>query len=448
MLRSLNRRVVIRLFANNIHLSLYRKWPRYLIASRQVDANGQELPELLDTAARALRESDWRGDVQLIIGNRWLRFAALPWNLQTGHPETDGMTAIALCTDMLNTGQSGTTGRTPEWTTLLDSPHYERDRLTAAIVAEHAQRLLSLSTKRNPLVSWQPWVTRAWDVFRQKSSQLQATLYVPEPGCLTILTQEKGQVLAIHQRFFAPDDPAALLSLLRMEQLQHNQPLDIMADALLASWHAQLKEFANPQTGLASSGLPPLQTGVQRMMHSSKPLAFGVTTGNRHWQTRTPLLLAMLLLASCAYLAFLTYSVEQHTRQLLEQKEELVFLTDRHEASATQKQEPLQGKTLGAIQKQLNKEWLPLLAALDKTTIRGVSLLSVTPDAEHASIRIEVESESINLAMAYIDALEKTNELDQVHLINQQPVNEKAPRVATSTQPMLQFSLQARWATP
>lgn len=253
MLRSLNRRIVVRLFSNSIHLSLYRKWPHHLIATRQISTHDQELPQLLATTAHTLRESDWHGGVQLVIGNRWLRFAALPWDLQTGNPAKDQMTATALCSDILESAErANAPGAHTPWTILLDRPHYGHDRLAAAIHTELTQHLLSFSTKRNPFVLWQPWISVSWDIFRKRLPSTQGTLYVPEPGCLTLLTYSQGRVHAVHQRFFPPTDPGALLSLLRMEQLQHDQALNLVTDGIPEHWQADLKEFgqfpATPQT--------------------------------------------------------------------------------------------------------------------------------------------------------------------------------------------------------
>jgi len=244
VLRSLNRRIVVRLFANNIHLALYRKWPRQLIATRQISTHDQELPQLLTTATRALSDSDWHGGVQLVIGNRWLRFAALPWNLQTGHPEKDQMTASVLCADMLGVAETTPShGASFPWTIMLDMPRHGHDRLVAAIRTDLVQHLFSFSTDRHPLAMWQPWISCAWDIFRKQQSLSKGTLYIPEPGCLTLITHSEGTVRAIQQRFFPPNDPGALLSLLRMEQLQHNQPLTIVADAIPAHWQTDLQEF-------------------------------------------------------------------------------------------------------------------------------------------------------------------------------------------------------------
>jgi len=184
------------------------------------------------------------------------------------------------------------------------------------------------------------------------------------------------------------------------------------------------------------------------MSYSSAPLVFRMAAGKRSWPAFASLVLATSLLACCIYLAVRSYALEQHARQLNEQKEELVFLTERHQASITPRQAGAIDETLKDIQKKLNKEWLPLLAALDTTTIRSVSLLLIAPDAEHDSIRLEIEASSIEQAMAYIAALEKTTALDQVHLISQQPAEQKSQVLAGSIQPMLQFSLLARWTSP
>lgn len=183
------------------------------------------------------------------------------------------------------------------------------------------------------------------------------------------------------------------------------------------------------------------------MSHTSTPLLFQVTAGKRPWSLFAALLLIVLLSAICIYLAVRIYKLDQQTTLLEEQKEELIFLTERQQAAMKPQQAATVDKELSNIHKKLNKKWLPLLAALDKTTTQGVSLLSVSPDAEHDSIRLDIEASSIEQAMAYIELLEKTSELDQVHLVSQQPADQKNQALAGSLKPVLQFSLLARWAS-
>lgn len=161
--------------------------------------------------------------------------------------------------------------------------------------------------------------------------------------------------------------------------------------------------------------------------------------------------LATGLLAGCLSSWLNTTGLEHQLKLQQEQREETVFLLERKarpENAATS----VHDKSATAIEQRLSVSWIDLLQALDKSATPGVSLLGFTPDADNKQIRLQVEAGSLPQVLQYIEKLQASAILDQVHLVHQQPASNinAVPAFTAATIPTdkLHFTISAQWVRP
>lgn len=90
---------------------------------------------------------------------------------------------------------------------------------------------------------------------------------------------------------------------------------------------------------------------------------------------------------------------------------------------------------------QLAVPWDDLFNAVEAADARGLSLLSLTPNARDRSLRLVGESQSIDELLDYVDRLAAQPTLSQVHLLGYStPVRDGVSVVS--------FNLAATWRSP
>lgn len=259
MLRSWNRQIRISLFANTATLELVRRWPQRVLASQQLAIDSPELTVVVSWIKAMLKELKWTGGISLTVGNRWFRFAELPWALQSGNDRYDTEVASSWLTQSLKADNpnSEASGGTTGWSIILNCARHGQPRLFAALPLEKFNALAQLDQPAHPLECWQPWVALAWN---HNSSQLpngSGVVGIAEPGMLSLVSFSSGRVQAITQRTLPLDSFDGLLSQLRLEELRLGKPLDLIADALPTSWQPVLATVSKVIAPCRSSTLSP-----------------------------------------------------------------------------------------------------------------------------------------------------------------------------------------------
>lgn len=179
---------------------------------------------------------------------------------------------------------------------------------------------------------------------------------------------------------------------------------------------------------------------------------------NLRSQLRTPrsrhavfALLALGLLAVAASRWLETSALDSQLKLQQEQGEEMAFLLER-QAQPKGPVTPTRDKATTDIQQRLSVSWTALLQAMDQAAMPKVSLLSFTPEADAGRIRLQVEAEDLAIVLQYIDRLEASPVLAQVHLVHQQlattgPAATGFPAGLTATN-KLRFTILANWVQP
>lgn len=135
---------------------------------------------------------------------------------------------------------------------------------------------------------------------------------------------------------------------------------------------------------------------------------------------------------------------------LQEQKEELHFLLERQQQAQPQNT-GVKSAELEKIRQRLSAPWQPLLAALNKAALPAVSLMAVSPDAESQKVQLTVAAQTLEQTLQYINKLEASATLSNVHLASQQPI---APTtlgltaMRSALDGKTRFVLKADWRHP
>lgn len=95
-----------------------------------------------------------------------------------------------------------------------------------------------------------------------------------------------------------------------------------------------------------------------------------------------------------------------------------------------------ESKAAEVVVRQLTVPWAGLVATLEKAATREVALLQLQPDADQRRLRLTAEARDRNAMFAYVQRLEGSAALAEVHLVSHQVQNEDPQRP-------IQFSLQA-----
>jgi len=89
----------------------------------------------------------------------------------------------------------------------------------------------------------------------------------------------------------------------------------------------------------------------------------------------------------------------------------------------------------------LDQPWFQLLADIEAAVTPGIVLLALEPDAVQGSVRLSAEARDLEALSRYLDRLAALESLRDVRM-NQQELRD------ARGQPVLRFSVSARWARP
>lgn len=255
MSRSWNRHICIRLGAAAAELELWRSWPRRRLETVSISLGGNELAVAITAIKQHLDKLAWRGNIQLRLSSRWLRFGMLPWALQSGHDQHDEQAVTGL---LANSSGAGEKNAGPAaWSIRLGKARFGNDRLYVAINQTALLVVSSLEAPSRPLQSWEPQLMQAWNRYRHLFTEPAGVVCIPEPGNLSLVAFEAGRITGIRQRQFPANDAEGLVSLLRTEQLRQEKSLYIVLDELPTAWQRQLSGFEHllgREAGSSSAG--------------------------------------------------------------------------------------------------------------------------------------------------------------------------------------------------
>jgi Tfp pilus assembly protein PilN len=95
-----------------------------------------------------------------------------------------------------------------------------------------------------------------------------------------------------------------------------------------------------------------------------------------------------------------------------------------------------ESKAAELVVRQLTVPWAALIATLEKAATRDTALLQLQPDADQRRLRLTAEARDREAMFAYVQRLEGSSALAEVHLVSHQVQNEDPQRP-------IQFSVQA-----
>jgi Tfp pilus assembly protein PilN len=97
-----------------------------------------------------------------------------------------------------------------------------------------------------------------------------------------------------------------------------------------------------------------------------------------------------------------------------------------------------QAVAVNAAIARLNLPWDDILDALEAATPHQVALLSITPDASRALLRIEAESSNSEQMIGYLTALQQQPLFGRVDLVRNELARDRSDGV-------LRFQIEAQW---
>jgi Tfp pilus assembly protein PilN len=97
-----------------------------------------------------------------------------------------------------------------------------------------------------------------------------------------------------------------------------------------------------------------------------------------------------------------------------------------------------QGAAVNAAVARLNLPWDDILDAVEAATPPKVALLSVTPDASRALLRIEAEGTGSDAMIGYLKALEQQPLFERVDLVRHEMSKDRMDGV-------IRFQIEAQW---
>ena len=147
---------------------------------------------------------------------------------------------------------------------------------------------------------------------------------------------------------------------------------------------------------------------------------------------------ALLLAASLALGSYLGVRYHEGRQALVRLETESGLLSPERRPVRVLPRERLQSesKAAEAVVRQLTVPWAALIAALEKASTRDTALLQLQPDADQRRLRLTAEARNREAMFAYVQRLERSPALAEVHLVSHQVQNE-------DPQHPIQFSLQA-----
>jgi Tfp pilus assembly protein PilN len=155
----------------------------------------------------------------------------------------------------------------------------------------------------------------------------------------------------------------------------------------------------------------------------------------------------MRLLALAALVACVIAGIRVHRLlgrlDTLERQEERIASHNAQtaRARATVASHPIdakQGAAVNAAVARLNLPWDDILDALEAATPPKVALLSITPDASRALLRIEAEGGDSDAMIGYLKALEQQPLFERVDLVRHEMAKDH-------TDGVIRFQIEAQW---
>jgi Tfp pilus assembly protein PilN len=146
----------------------------------------------------------------------------------------------------------------------------------------------------------------------------------------------------------------------------------------------------------------------------------------------------LLLAVSLALGSYLGVRYHEGRQALVRLEAESGLLSPERRPVRALPRERLQSesKAAEAVVRQLTVPWAGLIAALEKASTKDTALLQLQPDADQRRLRLTAEARNREAMFAYVQRLERSPALAEVHLISHQVQ-------AEDPQHPIQFSLQA-----
>ena len=147
---------------------------------------------------------------------------------------------------------------------------------------------------------------------------------------------------------------------------------------------------------------------------------------------------ALLLAVALALGSYLGVRYHEARQALVRLETESGLLSPERRPVRVLPRERLQSesKAAEAVVRQLTVPWAGLVAAREKASTRDTALLQLQPDADQRRLRLTAEARNREAMFAYVQRLESSPALAEVHLVSHQVQNE-------DPQHPIQFSLQA-----
>ena len=146
----------------------------------------------------------------------------------------------------------------------------------------------------------------------------------------------------------------------------------------------------------------------------------------------------LILVASLGLGAHLGMRYHEGKQALVRIETESGLLSPERRPVRALPRERLQAESKAAdlVVRQLTVPWAGLVAALEKAATPNTALLQLQPDADQRRLRLTAEARDREAMFAYVQRLEGSPALADVHLVSHQVQNEDPQRP-------IQFSLQA-----
>jgi Tfp pilus assembly protein PilN len=147
---------------------------------------------------------------------------------------------------------------------------------------------------------------------------------------------------------------------------------------------------------------------------------------------------ALVLALSLALGAYLGVRYHDAKQALVRIETETGLLSPERRPVRALPRERLQAESKAAdlVVRQLTVPWAGLIASLEKASTRDTALLQLQPDADQRRLRLTAEARDREAMFAYVQRLEGSPALADVHLVSHQVQNEDPQRP-------IQFSIQA-----
>jgi hypothetical protein len=365
------------------------------------------------------------GKAEVIVSDRWARFAVMPWSAVVMNAAEE--TALArACIE-------STTGALDGWHVALGPAHYGRGRAVCALESALVERLSGIFAPVGVrCVGIHPYFSLAAERGQAVQSGDGGIFAVAESDCVVLASAQNGDWNSIRA-------------------VKGSMGAEGLAQVVEREW--LLQGFgARPTIVLASPGLTHDEVmksdgtslsaeGMLKEAERSKlvPLDFSPA------QTQRKRRLGAALLALSV--VFTGASAWYYTKVQREESDSELTLIAARDAQARMKQavDPeAQGQRLvelraaNRIIEQLNTPWDQLFAAVEEFYDEQVTLLSVEPDPERSEVRLVAEAKDLAAMLRYLKQVRASAVLSDGYLV-EHAINPQDP------QRPVRFTIVARW---